>query len=54
MFVDETFTSIEENQWANLLNVREVSGPFIDEILALHGLSSELGELSTTSKSKPV
>lgn len=52
VFVDETFTSIED-QWAYLLNVRKVSEPFIDEVLALHGLSSELGELSTTSESKP-
>jgi DNA primase small subunit len=52
VFVDETFTPFEE-QWAYLLNVRKVSELFIDEILALHGLSSELGELSTTSGSKP-
>ncbi len=52
VFVDETFTLIED-QWAYLLNVRKVSGSFVDEILALHGLSSELGELSTTSESKP-
>lgn len=52
VFVDETFTPFEE-QWAYLLNVEKVSEPFIDEMLALHGLSSELGELSTTSESKP-
>jgi DNA primase small subunit len=52
VFVDETFTPFEE-QWAYLLNVEKVSEPFIDEVLALHGLSSELGELSTTSESKP-
>ena len=52
VFVDETFTPFED-QWAYLLNVRKVSELFIDEILALHGLSSELGELSTTSESKP-
>ena len=52
VFVDETFTPIED-QWTYLLNVEKVSEPFIDEVLALHGLSSELGELSTTSESKP-
>lgn len=52
VFVDETFTPFEE-QWAYLLNVEKVLEPFIDEVLALHGLSSELGELSTTSESKP-
>ena len=52
VFVDETFTPFEE-QWTYLLNVEKVSEPFIDEVLALHGLSSELGELSTTSESKP-
>lgn len=52
VFVDETFTPIED-QWTYLLNVEKVSEPFIDEGLALHGLSSELGELSTTSESKP-
>lgn len=31
----------------------KVSEIFVDEILTLHGLSSELGELSTTSESKP-
>lgn len=52
VFVDETFTPFED-QWAYLLNVRKVSELFIDEILDIHGLSSELGELSTTSESKP-
>lgn len=52
VFVDETFTLVED-QWVYLLNVRKVSESFIDEILDIHGLSSEFGELSTTSESKP-
>ena len=52
IFVDETFTPFED-QWAYLLTVRKTSESFIDKILVLHGLSSELGELSTTSESKP-
>lgn len=52
VFVDETFTPFGD-QWAYLLSVRKITGSFIDEILILHGLSSELGELSTTSESKP-
>lgn len=51
-FVDETFTPFED-QWAYLLEVKKVSEIFVDEVLALHGLSSELGEFSTTSESKP-
>lgn len=51
-FVDETFTPFED-QWTYLLEVKKVSEIFIDEVLALHGLSSELGEMSTTSESKP-
>lgn len=52
VFVDEDFIPFD-NQWAYLLEVKIVSEIFIDEILALYGLSSELGELSTTSESKP-
>lgn len=52
VFVDETFIAVED-QWAYLLNVRRVSEVFINKVLALHELSSELGELSTTSESKP-
>lgn len=52
VFVDENFTPFED-QWAYLLSVQKISESFIDEVLALHGLSSELGELSTTSESKP-
>lgn len=52
MFVDEDFIPFDD-QWAYLLEVKKASEIFVDEILALHGLSSELGELSTTSESKP-
>ena len=33
--------------------MKKISEIFVDKLLALHGLSSELGELSTTSESKP-
>lgn len=52
VFVDENFTPFED-QWAYLLSVQKNSESFIDKVLALHGLSSELGELSTMSDSKP-
>ena len=52
VFVDEDFIPFDD-QWAYLLEVKKVSEIFVDEILTLHGLSSELGELSTTSESKP-
>ena len=52
MFVNENFIPFDD-QWAYLLEVKKVSENFVDEIFTLHGLSSELGELSTTSESKP-
>lgn len=52
VFVDEAFIPIED-QWAYLMSVRKISESFIDRVLALHALPSELGELSTTSETKP-
>lgn len=52
VFVDETFTAYDD-QWKFLVEVKKISEPVVDELLAKHGLSSELGELSKTSESKP-
>ena len=52
VFVDENFI-IYENQWNYLLQIKRIPETTIDAILAKHGTDSELGELSTTSESKP-
>lgn len=51
-FVDGAFVAYKD-QWAYLSGVRKVSGGVVDELLAKHGLTSEFGELSTTSEEKP-
>lgn len=52
VFVDENLI-IYENQWNYLLQIKRIPETTIDAILAKHGTDSELGELSTTSESKP-
>ena len=52
VFVDENFMAYED-QWNYLLQIKRISETTIDVILAKHGTDSELGELSTTSESKP-
>ena len=52
MFVDENFM-VYENQWYFLLEIERISEVTVDAILAKHETASELGELSTTSESKP-
>lgn len=52
IFVDETFTAYDD-QWKYLLEVKRIPESMVDEILARHGLSSELGELLKTSETKP-
>ncbi len=52
VFVDENFVAYE-NQWNYLLEIKRISEVTVDAILAKHATASELGELSTTSESKP-
>ena len=52
VFVNENFIAYED-QWNYLLQIKRISETTIDAILAKHGTDSELGELSTTSESKP-
>ena len=52
VFVDENFVAYE-NQWNYLLEIKRISEVAVDTILAKHETASELGELSTTSESKP-
>ena len=52
VFVDENFVAYE-NQWDYLLEIKRISKVTVDSILAKHATASELGELSTTSESKP-
>ena len=52
VFVDENFVAYE-NQWNYLLEIKRISEVAVDAILAKHETASELGELSTTSESKP-
>ena len=44
---------VYENQWYFLLEIERISEVTVDAILAKHETASELGELSTTSESKP-
>lgn len=52
VFVDENFMAYED-QWNYLLEIKRISEVAVDAILAKHETASELGELSTTSESKP-
>ena len=52
VFVDENFM-VYEDQWNYLLEIKRISEVAVDAILAKHEPASELGELSTTSESKP-
>ncbi len=52
VFVDENFVAYG-NQWNYLLEIKRISEVAVDAILAKHATASELGELSTTSESKP-
>ena len=52
VFVDENFVAYEK-QWNYLLEIKRISEVAVDAILAKHETASELGELSTTSESKP-
>ena len=52
VFVDESFTAYGD-QWSYLLEIKRISEVTVDAILAKHETASELGELSTTSESKP-
>lgn len=52
IFVNEAFIPFED-QWAYLVRIKKIPEQSVDELLALHGLPSELGDLSTTSESKP-
>ena len=52
VFVDENFVAYE-NQWYYLLEIKRISEVAVDAILAKHATASELGELTTTSESKP-
>lgn len=52
VFVNENFT-VYEDQWDYLLQIKRISETMIDAILAKHRTDSDLGELSTTSESKP-
>ena len=52
VFVDENFVAYE-NQWNYLLEIKRISEVAVDAILAKHATASELGELTTTSESKP-
>ena len=52
VFVDENFVAYEK-QWNYLLEIKRISEVAVGAILAKHETASELGELSTTSESKP-
>ena len=52
VFVDEDFMAYED-QWGYLLEIKRIPEVAVDNILVKHETSSELGELSTTSESKP-
>ena len=52
VFVDEDFMAYED-QWNYLHEIKRVSEVTVNTILAKHETTSELGELSTTSESKP-
>ena len=52
VFVNENFI-VYEDQWDYLLQIKRIPETKIDAILTKHGTVSELGELSTTSESKP-
>ena len=52
VFVDENFVAYKD-QWSYLLEIKRISEVAVDAILAKHETASELGELSTTSESKP-
>ena len=52
VFVDENFVACED-QWSYLLQIKRISQITVDAVLAKHGTASELGELSTTSESRP-
>ena len=52
VFVDEDFLAYED-QWSYLLEIKRISEATVDAILTKHETASELGELSTTSESKP-
>ena len=52
VFVDESFAAYKD-QWNYLLEIKRISEIAVDAILAKHETASELGELSTTSESKP-
>ena len=52
VFVDENFMAYED-QWNYLLEIKRISEVAVDAILAKHETASVLGELSTTSESKP-
>ena len=52
VFVDENFMAYKD-QWNYLLEIKRISEVAVDAILAKHETVSELGELSTTSESKP-
>ena len=52
VFVDENFVAYKD-QWSYLLEIKRTSEVAVDAILAKHETASELGELSTTSESKP-
>ncbi|MGL5937665.1 MAG: TOTE conflict system archaeo-eukaryotic primase domain-containing protein, partial [Phocaeicola sp.] len=52
VFVDDSFEPFED-QWAHLMGVKKISEKFVDELLSLHVMSSEFGELSTTKELEP-
>ena len=52
VFVDDSFEAFED-QWANLMGVKKVAEKLVDELLSLHVMSSEFGELSTTKELEP-
>lgn len=52
LFVDRTFTPYED-QWEYLLSVSKIAESKVDEIIALHGQKSELGNLTKSSEKEP-
>ena len=52
VFVDEDFMAYGD-QWNYLLEIKRISEATVDAILTKHEKASELGELSTTSETKP-
>lgn len=52
VFVDESFTPYED-QWTYLLNVQKVPESLVNRILTMHRTAPELGELSTTTETRP-